>query len=75
VDALLDALERGVLGGDDFVFDSGPTTWIRLKDHPALQAGWRARERIRPLEDRNSLAGVRGNVLDFPGLDDDGITR
>jgi len=74
VDALLDALERGLLGGDDFVYDSGQTTWIRLKDHPAVQAGWRARQRFRPLDDRNSLAGAARGAIDFPGLDDDGIT-
>jgi len=74
VDALLDALERGLLGGDDFVFDPGQKSWIRLKDHPAVQAGWRARQRFRPLDDRNSLSGVAGNTIDFPGLDDDGIT-
>ena len=74
VDALLDALERGLLGGDDFVYDPGQKSWIRLKDHPAVQAGWRARQRFRPLEDRNSLAGVAGNAIDFPGLDDDGVT-
>lgn len=74
VEALLDALERGFLGGDDFVYDSGQKTWIRLKEHPAVQAGWRARQRFRPLDDRNSLAGVAGNAIDFPGLDDDGIT-
>jgi hypothetical protein len=74
VEALLDALERGLLGGDDFVYDSGQKTWVRLKDHPAVQAGWRARQRFRPLDDRNSLAGVTGNAVGFPGLDDDGIT-
>lgn len=74
VEALLDALERGLLGGDDFVYDAGQKTWIRLKEHPAVQAGWRARQRFRPLEDRNALASASGNVLDFPGLDDDGIT-
>lgn len=74
VEALLDALERGLLGGDDFVYDAGQKTWLRLKDHPAVQAGWRARQRFRPLDDRNSLAGVAGNPLDFPGLDDDGVT-
>jgi hypothetical protein len=74
VDSLLDALERGLLGGDDFVYDSGQKAWIRLKDHPVVQAGWRARQRFRPLEDRNALAGVEGRVLDFPGLDADGIT-
>jgi len=73
VDALLDALERGLLGGDDFVYDSGQKTWIRLKEHPAVQAGWRARLRFRPLEDRNSLAGA-GRAIGFPGLDDDGVT-
>ena len=66
VDALLDALERGLLGGDDFVYDTGQKTWIRLKDHPAVQAGWRARQRFRPLDDRNSLAGVAGNASTFP---------
>lgn len=74
VEALLDALERGLLGGEDFVFDSGTQAWIRLKDHPAVQEGWRARQRFRPLDDRNSLAGVEGNALDFPNLGDDGIT-
>ena len=74
VDSLLDALERGLLGGDDFVYDTGQKAWIRLKDHPAVQAGWRARQRFRPLDDRNSLAGVAGNAIDFPGLDDDGVT-
>lgn len=74
VDSLLDALERGLLGGDDFVYDSGQKTWIRLKEHPAVQAGWRARQRFRPLDDRDSLAGVVGNAIDFPGLDDDGVT-
>ena len=74
VEALLDALERGLLGGDDFVYDAGQKAWIRLKDHPAVQAGWRARQRFRPLDDRNALAGVEGKVLEFPGLDDDGIT-
>ena len=48
--------------------------WIALKDHPAVQAGWRARQRFRPLEDRNSLAGVAANDLDFPRLADDGST-
>ena len=74
VDALLDALERGFLGGDDFVYDTGQKAWICLKDHPAVQAGWRSRQRFRPLEDRNALAGVVGNPIDFPGLDDDGVT-
>lgn len=74
LDALLDALERGFLGGDDFVYDTGQKSWIRLKDHPAVQAGWRSRQRFRPLDDRNSLAGVAGNPIDFPGLDDDGVT-
>lgn len=74
VEALLDALERGLLGGDDFVYDSGQKTWIRLKEHPMVQAGWRARQRFRPLDDRNSLAGVAGNAAGFPGLDDDGTT-
>jgi hypothetical protein len=74
VEALLDALERGFLGGDDFVYDTPQKAWIRLKDHPAVQAGWRARQRFRPLDDRNSLAGVAGNPVDFPGLDDHGIT-
>ncbi len=74
VDALLDALERGLLGGDDFVYDSAQKTWLRLKEHPAIQAGWRARQRFRPLEDRNSLSGVQGKVLEFPALDDEGIT-
>ncbi len=74
VDALLDALERGFLGSDDFVYDSGLKSWIRLKDHAAVQAGWLARQRFRPLDDRNALAGVEANVLDFPHLLDDGIT-
>lgn len=74
VEALLDALERGLLGGDDFVYDSGQKSWIRLKDHPVVQEGWRGRQRFRPLEDRNSLAGVAGSTVDFPGLDDDGVT-
>lgn len=74
VEALLDALERGLLGGEAFVFDSGTQAWIRLKDHPAIQEGWRARQRFRPLDDRNSLAGVEGNALEFPNLSDDGIT-
>ena len=74
VEALLDALERGLLGGEDFVFDSATQTWIRLKDHAAVQEGWRARQRFRPLDDRNSLAGVDGNALGFPKLGDDGVT-
>jgi hypothetical protein len=74
VEALLDALERGILGGDDFVYDAGQKSWIRLKDHPVVQAGWRSRQRFRPLDDRNSLANVAGNPVDFPGLDDDGVT-
>jgi hypothetical protein len=74
VEALLDALEQGLLGGEDFVFDSGQKVWIRLKDHPAVQAGWLARQRFRPLDDRNTLAGVEANSLDFPNLGDDGIT-
>jgi len=74
VEALLDALERGLLGGEDFVFDSATKSWVRLKDHPAVQAGWLARQRFRPLDDRNALAGVRANSLDFPNLGDDGST-
>jgi len=74
LDALLDALEHGFLGGDDFVHDPGQNTWIRLKDHPAVQDGWRARQQFRPLDDRQPLAGVAGNAIDFPGLDDEGVT-
>lgn len=74
VEALLDALELGFLGGEDYVYDSAQKAWIRLKEHPAVQAGWRARQRFRPLEDRNTLAGVQANPLDFPHLGDDGIT-
>ena len=74
VEALLDALELGFLGGEDFVYDPGQKTWIRLKDHPAVQAGWRARQRFRPLDDRNALAGAQSNPLGFPNLGDDGVT-
>jgi len=74
VEALLDALEQHLLGGEDFVFDSGRGAWIRLKDHPAVQEGWLARQRFRPLDDRTSLSGATANALDFPNLDDDGIT-
>jgi hypothetical protein len=74
LEALLDALERGFLGGEDFVFDASQKTWVRLKDHPAVQAGWRARQRFRPLDDRNALARVEANPLAFPHLGDDGTT-
>jgi hypothetical protein len=74
VEALLDALELGFLGGEDFVYDSVQKTWIRLKDHPAVQAGWLARQRFRPLDDRNALDWVESNPLGFPNLGDDGIT-
>ncbi|MBP2648387.1 MAG: hypothetical protein H6Q77_2011 [Gemmatimonadetes bacterium] len=74
VEALLDALELGFLGGDDFVYDSAQKTWIRLKDHPAVQAGWVARQRFRPLDDRDALGRVESNPFSFPHLGDDGIT-
>lgn len=74
LEALLDALELGFLGGEDFVYNSTQKEWIRLKDHPAVQAGWRARQRFRPLDDRNALARVESNPLAFPHLGDDGIT-
>jgi hypothetical protein len=74
VEALLDALEQHLLGGEDFVFDSGRGAWIRLKDHPAVQEGWLARQRFRPLDDRISLSGAAAHSLDFPRLGDDGIT-
>ena len=57
----------GLLGGEDFVFDSGQKAWIRLKDHPAVQAGWRARQRFRPLDDQRTRWRVsQANALDFP---------
>lgn len=74
VEALLDALELGFLGGEDFVYDSTQKAWIRLKDHPAVQAGWRARQRFRPLDDRNALARVEATPFRFPHLGDDGTT-
>ena len=68
MDALLDALDRGLLGGDDFAWEAERKAWVRLKEHPEVLRQWKARRRFRPLHD------TRNDPLGFPSLNDDGIT-
>jgi len=74
VDALLDALDAGRLGPDDFVFDAELQTWLRAREHPELRAAWADRERYKPQDDRTALARLPDARLAYPVLDDAGVT-
>jgi len=74
VDALLDALDAGRLGPDDFVFDAELQTWLRAREHPELRAAWEDRQRYQPHDRRTALDGLPDARLAYPVLDDVGVT-
>lgn len=66
VEAVLDALDAGLLRADDRIYDAEFQRWNRVADHPELGPALAERLRFRPATDAERLR--------FPSLTPDGRT-
>ncbi|HEX6643690.1 MAG TPA: hypothetical protein VF037_03380 [Gemmatimonadales bacterium] len=74
VDDILDALEDGRLGADDYLFDATRQAWQPIRKHSEIAAAWDARMGYRPPHARVALGESRRAVEGFPMLSPEGIT-
>jgi hypothetical protein len=74
VDDILDALEDGRLGADDYLFDATRQAWQPIRKHSEIVAAWEQRMGYRPPEARVALGESRRAAEGFPMLSPDGIT-
>jgi hypothetical protein len=74
VDDLLDALEDGRLGAEDYVFDATRQAWQPIRKHSEIVDAWDQRMSYRPAEQRRLITNARRPAEGFPALSPEGIT-
>jgi hypothetical protein len=74
VDEMLDALEDGRLGADDYVFDAARQAWQPIRKHSEIVDAWERRMAYRPPERRRLITDARRPAQGFPALSPEGIT-
>ena len=74
IDDLLDALEDGRLGADDYVFDAARQAWQPIRKHSEIVDAWDRRMGYRAPEQRRLIANARRPVEGFPALSPEGAT-
>ena len=74
VNEMLDALEDGRLGADDYVFDATRQAWQPIRKHSEIVEAWDQRMSYRPPERRRVIADARRPLEGFPALSPEGLT-
>lgn len=74
VDEMLDALEDGRLGAEDYVFDATRQAWQPIRKHSEIVEAWDRRMAYRPPELRRLITNARRPAEGFPALSPEGIT-
>ena len=74
VDEMLDALEDGRLGADDYVFDATRQAWQPIRKHSEIVEAWDRRMSYRPPQLRRLLGDARRPREGFPALSPEGVT-
>ena len=74
VDELLDALEDGRLGADDYVFDATRQAWQPIRKHSEIVEAWDRRMGYRPPGLRRLIGDARRPREGFPALSPEGLT-